>query len=132
MNDWLAHHLGYVLSATSVLAGATGFIVRHLGPWEAKRIQVLNQDLFTRLKDPVARQLLRDVEAAIVKAVPDSGDARYASAADLLLTHLPSPEAIFARPLLIAVLSSLGAGAKSGLSDTVTIVPYIPSSPSKV
>lgn len=110
----VAHH-DWFISSGAVLTFAAGFVAKELPIFAKKEVSIGFQDL-QNSKNPEIRVFGQDIEAAIVKFVPDAGDARYATAADKLLKELP-PSCAIGRPIIISVLSGLASGAKAAASE---------------
>ncbi len=112
---WLLDHLVALVGMTAVLSFGAAWILKNGLPFVEKKIAELDEELLAEIKDPALKQFCLDVEAAAMKLVPDAGDAKYAVLADLFIKDVPS--AAPARPLLIAVFTAIGAGAKAGIAD---------------
>ncbi len=111
----MLQHVVALIGVGAIVAGAAAFILKNGLPFVEKEIAELDEELLADIKDPALKQFCLDVEAAAMKLVPDAGDAKYAVLADLFIKDVPS--AAPARPLLIAVFTAIGAGAKAGIAD---------------
>lgn len=117
--QWILQHLIGVIGVATILGAAGSWISKNGMPFVEKKIHELDSEFLVGIKDPVLRQFCVEVEAAALKLVPDAGDARYAVLADLLIKDVP--QAAPARPLIIAVFTAIGSGAKAGITDAIAV-----------
>lgn len=115
--QWAISHLIGIVGVASIVSAVAAWIVKSGSSVIAKEIELLDDELLADIKDPVAKQFVIDLEAAVNKAVPDAGDARYAALTDIIMKEVPLNVAPYIRPILIASLTALGSGAKQGLSE---------------
>ena len=125
--DWIAQHIGAVLSVTTVAAGAAGWLSRHAGFLAGKvadEVAQIDAEVLGKVHSPVVKQFLIDVEVAADKAIPGAGDAKYAALTALIVHELPPSAAVIEGPLEV-VLTAIGTGAKAGVSRAVAPTPQI-------
>lgn len=118
--EWIAQHIGAVLSATAAASAAAGWVSRHLGLLSGvveKGVSRFDSDVLGRIHSPVVKAFLVKVEKAADEAIPGAGDAKYAALATLVMYDLPPSAAPFT-PVLKTVLEAIGTGAKAGLEET--------------
>ena len=121
MENWIIQHLGAFVSTTTALAAAAGWLSRHLGFLEGKvasEVAALDEDVLGRVHSPVVKAFLVKVEQAADEAIPGAGDAKYEALTALIVHDLPPSAAVFEGPLL-AVLTAIGTGAKSGVAQAL-------------
>jgi hypothetical protein len=119
--DFIAQHVGAVLSVAVVASAAAGWLARHAGILAGvveQEVEKLDEDVLGKVHSPVVKAFLVKVEAAADEAIPGSGDAKYAALTALIMHDLPPSAAPF-EPALEAVLTAIGAGAKAGISKAV-------------
>lgn len=114
--QFIIQHVIGALSASAIIGGIVAWIAKELPAFSQKEVALFNAKMLANIKDPKLKQFCVDVDAAAAKAIPDAGDSVYSALADKILAECPA-EAIAARPILIAVLSGIGSGAKQGLSQ---------------
>ncbi len=122
MGTWIASHIGSVLPVSVVAAGAGGWISRHLSGLSGKittSVAALDADVLGQVHNPAVKAFLLKVEQAVDDAIPGAGDAKYAALAALITHDLPPSAAPFA-PVLEAVLTAIGTGAKAGIAQAIT------------
>jgi hypothetical protein len=132
MENWIIQHLGAFVSTTTVLAAAAGWISRHLGFLSGaveKEVASIDADVLGRVHSPVVKAFLVKVEQAADEAIPGAGDAKYEALTALIVHDLPPSAAVFEGPIL-AVLTAIGTGAKSGVSQAIAMpVQALPAAP---
>ncbi len=113
--NWIISHIVPLIGCGAVVGFSAAFVSKYGLSFVEKEVAKLDAELLAEIKDPAIRQFCVEVEAAAVKLVPDAGDARYSVLADLIIKDVP--QVAPGRPLLIAVLTAIGSGAKAGISD---------------
>lgn len=117
--QFILSHVVSLIGVTSIVSAAAAWIIKSGPGFAEKEVAALDGELFARIKNPAVKTVLIEIEQAVSKAVPDAGNDKYSVLTDMIMKELPLT-ATPARPVILAVLTAIGAGAKAGIADAAS------------